>query len=99
MAIPNRVTHIGASAFSYSSLMYIIIPDSIDAIDSFAFYSASKLKKVEFFGDVPSSLGNHIFAECGKIDPLDIIVPREFLENYRAHAAQFGVDPSVFVAS
>lgn len=76
-----------------------MIPDSIDSLESYAFYSASKLKKVEFLGNVPANLGNDIFSKCGKIDPMDIIVPVEYLANYQAHAAQFGVDPSVFITN
>lgn len=96
VAIPKGVVTIRPSAFSYSSLVYMLIPHTVNTIEDYAFYSASKLKKVEFLGDVPSSLGNYIFSECGKLDPLDIIVPAAYLQHYKSHAAQFGVDASVF---
>ena len=67
MVIPDGVTSIGSSAFSYcSSLSSVVIPDSITSISSFAFSNCSTLTSV-VIPDSVTSIGDYAFSWCGSL--------------------------------
>ena len=62
--IPNSVTSIGSSAFSYcTDLTSVIMPNSVKSIGNLAFNSCTGLKYVTISNSV-SSIGHEAFLEC-----------------------------------
>lgn len=63
--LPQNLTVIGPSAFSYSDLKEIIIPKSVEVIDDKAFKSSIKLEKVIIEGN--PMIGQEVFAGCSRL--------------------------------
>ena len=73
ITIPNSVTSIGSSAFSYcSSLTSITIPDSVTSIEYFAFSDCTSLTSITIPNSV-TSIGNYAFWNCSSLT--SIIIP------------------------
>ena len=70
--IPEGVSSIGESAFSYcSSLASITIPDSVTSIESWAFYECSSLTSVTI-GDGVTLIGEYAFSYCSSLTSITI---------------------------
>ena len=71
--IPDSVTSIGNSAFSWcSSLTSINIPDSVTSIGDYAFYNCSKLTSI-VIPDSVTSIGNRAFYYCRSLT--SVVIP------------------------
>ena len=68
--IPNSVTSIGSSAFSYSDLTSVTIPNSVTSIESSAFYY-SDLTSVTIPNSV-MSIGSSAFERCDDLTSVTI---------------------------
>ena len=70
--IPNSVTSIGDSAFSWcSSLTSIEIPNSVTSIGDFAFRGCSSLTSIEIPNSV-TSIGQSAFSGCTSLTSIEI---------------------------
>lgn len=65
ITLPNTLTSIGASSFSYSYITNITIPDSVTSMDGSSFYGAS-LESVTI-GNGLTKTGNSSFYSCSKL--------------------------------
>jgi len=76
--IPNTVTKIGRSAFSFCrGLMSITIPNSVQSIESFAFSSCSDLKSIDL-GNSLTHIGPLAFSNCKSLE--SITIPKSVTE-------------------
>ena len=72
VTIPNRVTSIGVSAFSYcSGLTSVSIPNSVTSIGDAAFYNCSGLTSVTIPNSV-TSIGDFAFSGCSGLTSIDV---------------------------
>jgi serine/threonine protein kinase len=72
VTIPDSVTSIGGSAFSFcSSLQFVTIPDSVTSIADSAFESCSSLHSV-FIPDSVTSIGESAFSFCSSLQSVTI---------------------------
>ena len=71
VTIPNSVTSIGGSAFSYCSLTSVTIPDSVTSIGIHAFDNCNKLTSVTI-GNSVTSIGEQAFYQCSGLTTLTI---------------------------
>ena len=72
VTIPNSVTSIGSSAFSYcSGLTSINIPESVTSIGDWAFYKCSSLTSVTIPNSV-TNIGNSAFYGCNSLTSVNI---------------------------
>ena len=72
VTIPNTVTSIGASAFSYSSLTNIVIPTSVTSVGQSAFSYCESLTSVTI-PDSVTSIGVQAFETCESLT--NIVIP------------------------
>lgn len=66
IVIPDSVTEIGNSAFSWSGLETIIIPDSVTKIGGKTFSACKSLTNVQFPNNL-QSIGEEAFANCNAL--------------------------------
>jgi hypothetical protein len=80
--IPEGVTSIGESAFSYcTALTSVTIPDSVTSISKYAFYNCTALEGVTIPEGV-ISIGERAFYECGGITKLVLPSSLETVAKY-----------------
>lgn len=65
ITLPGTLKCIRKSAFSHSGIECIVLPNSIETVDDFAFYEC-KLKQIVFSGDV-KSMGQACFGRCHEL--------------------------------
>ena len=58
--LPKSLLTIGESAFAYTPLKSVTIPNTLTVLDSFAFFQANSLSSVTFLGDRPA-MGSRVF--------------------------------------
>ena len=85
------VTGIGASAFSYSDIENVSMPDTIKTIGEDAFSCSFYLESVSFHGQVPS-IGRDAFYQCGVDIGLTFHCPSNFEDEYDVALADWIYD-------
>ena len=71
VTLPDTLLSIGYSAFSYSRLNSINIPDSVTDIGSYAFYSCSILDDISISNSI-TSISDGMFGKCGWLNSVSI---------------------------
>ena len=72
VSLPDGLTSIGSSAFSYcSSLSSVTIPNSVESIRNYAFYECSSLTSVTIPNSV-TSIGWYAFSSCSSLTSVTI---------------------------
>ena len=71
--VAYNVTCIGSYAFSYSSISSIVIPEGVDSIGNYAFYSCRDLTSVTFPTSTLRIIEDHGFYDCYSLT--NIIIP------------------------
>lgn len=72
-ALPDTVKVIGEYSFAKSGIEEIIIPESVELIESFAFYSCGELCEVGFAeGSALEEIGRSAFSSCTAIERIEI---------------------------
>lgn len=74
ITLPEQITEIGNSAFSYSSIISIVIPNNVTIIKDGAFNNCSKLKNITLSNKLKTIEG-YSFAYCNNLDISDIVFP------------------------
>lgn len=69
--IPNSVTTIGSSAFSYSGLQSLVIPDSVTTIKESAFQSCNSLKFIKLSNNL-TLIPQQAFDHCSSLTSVDV---------------------------
>lgn len=69
--IPNGIKKLGMNAFINSSLKEIVIPDSVEEIDWYAFYCCHNLEKVTMSNSL-LTLGGYAFSSCEKLKEISL---------------------------
>ena len=62
----QKVSIIGEKAFRNTNIRSVVIPDSVEIIEDYAFYDCGYLETV-VMGDNVKTVGNYAFADCPKI--------------------------------
>lgn len=83
IALPSSLIYIDDSAFMWSGLESISIPQSVTKIGTRAFNSCKNLKKVIFNNETPPELGDYVFGSCNS--ELTIYVPESYVEEYKTN--------------
>lgn len=73
IVIPDSITRIGTSAFSYSNLSSVTIPGSVTNIGTYAFFGCNELQKVTIENGV-KRIEEHTFSDCNRLT--DITIPQ-----------------------
>ena len=69
--IPEGVTEIGYVAFKSFGIRSVVLPDSLQIINTYAFQSCNNLTSVEF-GNGPLELKDCVFAYCKNLKEMDL---------------------------
>jgi len=80
IVIPAGVKSIGRSAFAYSGIQTVSIPDSVASIDSYAFSNCSSLKSVTIPGKV-TTINDCTFNNCSALKTLTLLNGVEKIED------------------
>lgn len=67
----KKVTTIAGRAFEKKNVTSVKVPDSVTKLKSFAFYQASKLKKVTLSKNI-KRIPDYCFSYCGKLESIQI---------------------------
>lgn len=93
VTIPNTVTEIGDSAFSYCNFTSIVIPESVTLIDSSAFYGCMYLESITCLATTPPELGEDAFANIA--DNYTIYVPADSLGAYQSAWSDYNTNNNI----
>ncbi len=69
--IPNNVVKIGSGAFWGTKISSIDIPNSVEVIDDYAFYSCDLLEYIDIPNSV-STLGQRAYGHCSRLSSISI---------------------------
>lgn len=64
--LPTSLTKIASSILHGTKIKNIVIPDSVTAIDGYAFYGNTELESVTFGKNI-KSIGDSVFEDCAKL--------------------------------
>ncbi len=80
----QAITAIGRKAFQYTAITEVVLPQSVKAVEEYAFYESS-VEEI-YFGNELNELGKHAFGACSNLKtikiPLGISVLREAAFEY-----------------
>ena len=97
ISIPNSVTSIGNSAFSFcGSLTTISIPNSVTSIGKTAFYECVSLTSITIPSSV-SSIGENAFKKCNSLTSMSILGFTQ--AQIRANASSWGLNTGISITA
>ena len=80
--VPDGVTTIGENAFAYAIFTQITLPESLTAIEYYAFYDCTALTQMTVLATVPPTVASHyVFNNVNYRIP--VYVPAESLDDYK----------------
>ena len=80
--VPDGVTTIGENAFAYAIFTQITLPESLTAIEYYAFYDCTALTQMTVLATVPPTVASHyVFNNVNYSIP--VYVPAESLDDYK----------------
>ena len=63
---PSRVTAVQVSTFESSGLTELVLPATVNELQSYAFHNCASLEKLYVLGDI-QNIGDYVFTNCSKL--------------------------------